>query len=931
MSKLQSTIGDKPPDNLNCPHCKALLPSWAGFCSSCGKQVEKGKNEERETYTANNDNDIRELEVDTVHIPFLSQEYAKRWQAFQSSKNTTITEQMHTGSSLDQKIEAPKQSLSSPLEVATKAELVDVQTQNDTPIPTGPSQFLPSVTATPVPETWQHMPKTDVSALLQLTTPLPIPTVSYIPQRNIVFRPPRLNWQWPTVIFLSAISAGLVNFVFTTSAIRPIVILWFLCICPGMVFVRSLRLKEPVVEWTLAFALSFSIDAIVAAIQLYTGRWSAAGTLSILMGFCLVITTTQLIRRISIIGITIYPVIKAIKGLFVAERNTKNTLLSFKWLDGVDTLLLLLPLVALLLWSISLQKVSLNDMNNLGLISALSPRIIAALGILVVSFALSLQRYKLRVPLLTFQLACIILILYTTPNLIEEMPRFAPIYRSAGYTDYIIQTGTVNPQLDFYFNIPGFYVLSAFFTKVFGYSTILSYAEWAPLFYNLIYAGPMYMIFTSITTNKRLIWLGLLFFYLTNWVGQDYFSPQGLNFFLYLVIIMILLKWFRMPSKQQVQLRQNSSLIQQVFMWLKTPDPRSPLIEPWQQRGLLYCLILIFGLVVFSHPLTPFFTLLSVFLLIALRRCRPFWLPILMLAMTAFWDFAVAGPYIFQHYNLLASLGHLLSNVPQSITSGKLSGDPLYHVISIMRLYMTVLLWLLALLGGIKRLRQGNKDITLILLAIAGFPMIAGQSYGGEMLARIYLFTELFMCFFAASLFFDNSVVVAHRSARSHTTFSWKTATIIVANLFLLSSFFFTRYGDERVDYVSYGEWNAVQRLYQIAPANALILASWNYCPLYFKDYTKYKIQFLDNAYAEAVINTNANGIIDLIENEVSRPSYIIFSQEEQVYATSYNGLPGDTLQRLETRLLQTGKFKLLYRNSDAQILQFVGNIGGSF
>src|SRR2546422_651786 len=114
---------------------------------------------------------------------------------------------------------------------------------------------------------------------------------------------------------------------------------------------------------------------------------------------------------------------------------------------------------------------------------------------------------------------------------------------------YIMRTGTADPNLDTYFSWPGFFVLSAFVTQVAGYQSILSYAGWAPVFNNLIYVGPMYMIFTSFTTDKRLIWLGLWFFYLTNWIGQDYFSPQGLNFFLYLVIIAILLKWFKIPPK----------------------------------------------------------------------------------------------------------------------------------------------------------------------------------------------------------------------------------------------------------------------------------------------------------------------------------------------------------------------------------------------
>ncbi len=613
------------------------------------------------------------------------------------------------------------------------------------------------------------------------------------------------------------------------------------------------------------------------------------------------------------------------------RTNAVRALHGFKRPDGMDIILFLFPLLALFLWSISLQPVSLNDMNDLGLISALSPRIIAALGILVVSFALTLQRHEVRVSLLAFQLICIILILYATPNLIEEMPRFPPVYRHAEYTDYIMQTGTVDPYLDIYFDWPGFFVLSAFFTKVFGYSTILSYAGWAPVAYNLIYLGPMYTILTAITTNKRLVWLSLLFFHLTNWVGQDYFSPQGLNFFLYLVIIMILLKWFRMPPKKQVQLGKDTSLVQKFFAWLKAPDPQSPPIGPWQRRGLLCCLILVYGLVVCSHPLTPFFALLSVFALVIFRRCYPFWLPILMTAMTAAWIFIMARPYLFQHINMIiGNLGNLTGNVPKSITSGKLQGDPLYQVIAKMRLYTTALLWFLAFLGGIKRLRQGNRDITPILLTIAGFALVAAQSYGGEMLMRIYLFTEPFMSFFAAALFFDNSIVIARKLARMRATFPWRTAAIIAANLILLGCFFFTRYGDERVNYVSSDEWSAAQYLYQIAPAKAFILEGWNDAPLSFKNFGKYNIKSLTDSLPEAVIDTNTHKIVQLFEDNGNPNSYIIFSQEEQIHATSWNGLPSDALQRLETALLQTGEFKLIYRNSDAQILQFIGKAGGS-
>lgn len=93
-------------------------------------------------------------------------------------------------------------------------------------------------------------------------------------------------WLWPAIIILSAIATGLVTFVFTGTALRPIIVMWFLFVCPGMAVVRFFRLGD-VVKWTLAFALSFAIDGIVAGIVLYAGKWSPASILGILIGLSL--------------------------------------------------------------------------------------------------------------------------------------------------------------------------------------------------------------------------------------------------------------------------------------------------------------------------------------------------------------------------------------------------------------------------------------------------------------------------------------------------------------------------------------------------------------------------------------------------------------------------------------------------------------------
>jgi len=602
----------------------------------------------------------------------------------------------------------------------------------------------------------------------------------------------------------------------------------------------------------------------------------------------------------------------------------------FKLPKLLDALYVLLPLFAFFLWAISLQHVPVQNLNGLGLISGLSPRIIIALVILTISFGLALQQPQMKVSILALHLIFVIIILYGTQNLIEEAPRFATVYRHAGYTEYIMRTGTVDPNLDTYFSWPGFFVLSAFVTQVAGYQSILSYAGWAPVFNNLIYFGPMYMIFNSSTTNKRLIWLGLWFFYLNNWIGQDYFSPQGLNFFLYLVIIAMLLKWFKIPPKaqpqEQRQRRQSRvrfpQLVSRFIDWLGTPDPFCIALQPWQRRALLASLLLVYGLVVSSHPLTPFFALLSVTALVVLRRCRPFWLPIVMAIMTAAWILIMAQPFLVGHLNLvIGTLGDFGGNVSSNVTSRATQGNPQHQFIALLRIIMSAFIWSLAFLGGVRRQRKGYKGTTYVLLAVAPFALIVAQNYGGEMFLRIFLFALPLMAFFAASLFYSKHTLVIRKTS------TWMTVAIIAMSLVLLGGFFFTRYGNEGVDYITYAEFDGVQYLYSIAPPHSLLIAAWNGSPWQYKDYEKYTCESLYDRLPDAVIHTKVGEVVRFIESQGHPHTYLIFTRGQKAYETIYSGLPDDTLDRFENGLLASGDFKLIYRNPDAQILLFLGSV----
>jgi hypothetical protein len=106
----------------------------------------------------------------------------------------------------------------------------------------------------------------------------------------------RLSCLWPVTIIVSALAVGYMMFGDITSPLRPLMAFWFLVICPGMALVRLLRISDLMIELTLAVALSFALDAIVASVMVYAGAWSPEWGLAMLLVVSLGGATVQLLR-----------------------------------------------------------------------------------------------------------------------------------------------------------------------------------------------------------------------------------------------------------------------------------------------------------------------------------------------------------------------------------------------------------------------------------------------------------------------------------------------------------------------------------------------------------------------------------------------------------------------------------------------------------
>lgn len=104
------------------------------------------------------------------------------------------------------------------------------------------------------------------------------------------------TWIWPAVIAGSAAAAALLTFADISSPLRPLVLFWFLLVCPGMALVRLIGLRQPLVEWTLGIGLSLVLSMAVPSITLYARAWSPEISLGVLIAISVIGAALQLVQ-----------------------------------------------------------------------------------------------------------------------------------------------------------------------------------------------------------------------------------------------------------------------------------------------------------------------------------------------------------------------------------------------------------------------------------------------------------------------------------------------------------------------------------------------------------------------------------------------------------------------------------------------------------
>ncbi|MEV0473450.1 lipopolysaccharide biosynthesis protein [Streptomyces prunicolor] len=461
----------------------------------------------------------------------------------------------------------------------------------------------------------------------------------------------------------------------------------------------------------------------------------------------------------------------------------------------------LLVAALLLYWvpAARLGESDLDRMSGLGLISVLPLPTLVGAALLIVVFAALLWLGREHKALLLITLLATVVSLHALPAVIEPEPRFPTAWQHLGFIDYIDRTGSAVPDLDARWSWPGFFAVAAFVGKACGITDWTEVIRWWPTAIQLAYLAPMFLLVRSLRASWRAKWTGIWIFVLSGWVGQDYFSPQGFTFLLYLSFVAILLVWFRAPH----------------VLWTKV-RPGEAEVEPTdrrQQAVLLLVLIGLFAASVPAHQLTPFVMLGVLTVLVLIGRSELRGLPILFGVLVAVWLGFMAEPYWSGHFNdLFGGVGGVGSNVSTSV-SGRIQGGSSTHKLV---LYTRVLLaggvMAFACWGWWRRRDHKYRERSLLVLTFVPFLGFGMQSYGGEMALRVFMFAVPGAALLAGLALFPRTGATAKE--REKDRMSLAPLAALLAGLLLMSGFLVARWGNEGFERVRPGEVAAMNYVY---------------------------------------------------------------------------------------------------------------------
>jgi hypothetical protein len=495
--------------------------------------------------------------------------------------------------------------------------------------------------------------------------------------------------------------------------------------------------------------------------------------------------------------------------------------------------------LALAVWAASTVAVPVN--SDLGLVAVLPYPYWAGVLLLNVAFVVALRgdaAGPARRPVMVWLVVVLVLVLFGTAAFVTDVPRGEVAFRHLGIADALSGTQGIDPDIDAYFNWPGFFALLATVLRATGLDPV-AVALWAPVLNMGLWLVAVGVLTRYLTSDPRRRWLVLWVFCLGNWQDQDYLSPQAFGFFLYLVVIALLVGPLAARAPRFRGFRDAD-----LAAWWRGRAPAEP--RPGHRVSALVVALLLVTVICASHQLTPFMLLIAITALTLSGRVWPSRLPLITAIVLTLWLVYPASAYLIGNPPL-AEAG--LEAATEANVLDRLSGTAGHVLVVQVRVVLTLVLWALAAVGAVRDWRRGRLDIRVVLLAVTPLLLFPAQVYGGEMLIRVSLFALPFIALQACSILLpaDGSTRPSSLATEGSRRPSSLAAGGLVLTCFLLAVLTVTgRFGNAQYDVFTDAEIAAVDAAQRLAPPGSVIISAAHPTPWRSEAYLEHRYRTVD-------------------------------------------------------------------------------------
>jgi hypothetical protein len=560
----------------------------------------------------------------------------------------------------------------------------------------------------------------------------------------------------------------------------------------------------------------------------------------------------------------------------------------------------LVLIVSIGCWLSSLVGVDLRSMNAVGLLSVMPVTFFASLALLTAGFMFTFDRYPDRRKVLAGYLVALATVIHGTPAILYGTVRYSWSWKHLGVVDYVQRHGALDPDAQFlgiYHNWPGLFGLTAMVSDVTGIDT-RTIAIWTPLVLTLLALLALWLIFHALVDDQRIVWLALWLFTVGNWVGQEYFSPQGFTFVLYLTLLAVTL-----PLERYVGGRRPDPVIGQG-------------VGPTHGRGrvaVILFVLLVMATIVVSHQLTPVMVVVTLTVAALFRASRTMWLAIVGTAMTVAWIVGPAWSYVQgEASGFLDGVGSPSETASASfLSTERISAGQAAVVIGDRFLVQAMIV--LALLGIVSRLLR-RRSVGLLCALVCAPAVLVITDYEGEVLFRVYLFAIPWLALaaaFAMTAVFDGQPAWFAHAART-----------AVAGV-LLVGFLFAYLGKEASNYFTPGEVEVTTWLYEHAPPNTLLVEGSRNYPGSSRNYENFRYVAIGREPADSQARIQVDpeaAMYRWMSNDAFAASYLLITRSQKMAEASVPSMPPGLLDELERALRASPRFEVVRQNSDAVV-----------